>query len=80
MIDPFKILGGAGILLISLGIINRDRKRQDTFYIAGGLCLELYSISIKDVIFIILQLIFTATAVYDLEKNSTRLRKKTEHR
>lgn len=65
----FKIIGGLGILLISTGIISRKRKNEDIFYIFGGLCLEAYSIYLGDVIFIILQIIFTLVAVYDFFKN-----------
>ena len=64
----FKIIGALGIILISLGILNKKRKKQDIFYILGGLCLEIYSISLKDVIFIVLQIIFTGAAIYDLVK------------
>ena len=68
MISIFKIIGGLGILLISIGIINKKRKIQDIFYISGGLCLETYSIYIGDLIFIILQIIFTFAAIYDFVK------------
>lgn len=64
----FKSIGAAGLLLISLGIITKKRSRQDWLYIAGGLCLEAYSIYLGDLIFTILQIVFTAAAVYDLVK------------
>lgn len=60
-----KAVGALGLILISIGIVVRNRKKQDLFYIAGGICLEAYSIYIRDVIFIILQIIFTLAAVYD---------------
>ncbi len=66
--DIFKIIGALGIILISIGIINKKRKVQDLFYILGGICLEIYSVYIGDLIFIILQIIFTIAAVYDLVK------------
>jgi hypothetical protein len=66
--DIFKIIGAAGLLLISIGIITKKRKTQDVLYIIGGLCLEAYSIYLGDVIFIILQIIFTLAAIYDLIK------------
>lgn len=69
MIDLFKIIGALGIVLISIGIIIKKRKREDILYIAGGLCLLVYSIYIKDLIFIILEIIFTLSAVYDFTKN-----------
>lgn len=67
----FKIIGAVGLVLISIGIITKKRLSQDVLYIFGGICLEIYSIIIGDLIFIILQLIFTISAVYDL----IRLRK-----
>jgi len=64
----FKALGMIGVLLIALGIIHRGRKTQDYLYITGGVCLEAYSISVRDFVFIILQLIFLLTAIYDFFK------------
>ena len=66
--NPYKFIGAAGLLLVALGIITKKRQKQDTLYILGGLCLEAYSISIKDTIFIVLQIIFTFAAVYDFVK------------
>jgi hypothetical protein len=68
MISIFKLIGAAGLLLISIGIITKKRKQQDLFYISGGLCLEIYSIYIGDLIFIILQILFTLAAIYDYVK------------
>jgi hypothetical protein len=64
----FKIIGAAGLLLISTGIITKKRNVQDVFYIFGGTCLEVYSVFLGDWIFIILQIIFTIAAIYDLVK------------
>lgn len=68
MSSLFKTIGALGIILISIGIINKKRKVQDIFYILGGICLEIYSIWLGDSIFIILQIIFTLAAVYDFIK------------
>ncbi len=68
MIEIMKIVGAVGLVLICIGIIQKQRKRGDILYIVGGICLELYSISIRDLIFIILQLVFIASAVYDYLK------------
>ena len=68
MIGIFEIIGALGIILISIGIITKKRKIQDIYYILGGICLEIYSISIDDLIFIILQIIFTLAAIYDFVK------------
>jgi hypothetical protein len=64
----FKIIGALGLILISIGVITKQRKRQDILYIVGGLCLEAYSINLNDVIFIILQIVFSLSAIYDLTK------------
>ena len=66
--DLFKIIGALGVALISIGIIVKKRETQDIYYILGGVCLEIYSIYIGDLIFIILQIIFTVAAIYDFIK------------
>lgn len=64
----FKLIGILGVLLISLGIVYKKRKMQDELYIFGGICLTVYSVFIGDAIFVVLQLIFIAAAVYDLKR------------
>ncbi|PIU79567.1 MAG: hypothetical protein COZ28_02580 [Candidatus Moranbacteria bacterium CG_4_10_14_3_um_filter_44_15] len=61
----FKFIGALGLLLISIGIVNKKRFIQDILYIIGGICLEIYSIHLGDLIFIILQIIFIIAAIYD---------------
>jgi hypothetical protein len=68
----FKGIGAAGLLLISIGIVTKKRSQQDGLYIAGGLCLEAYSIYLNDLIFIVLQVIFTLAAIYDLVKRPSK--------
>jgi len=68
VIAILKIIGALGILLIAIGILNKKRKTQKVYYIIGGICLLTYSVYINDLIFIILQIIFTATAIYELTK------------
>ncbi|MBN1896243.1 MAG: hypothetical protein JW789_00760 [Candidatus Aenigmarchaeota archaeon] len=65
MVDAFSILGAMGLVLIIVGIALKSRKRRDILYIFGGTLLEIYSIYIGDIIFIVLQFIFTVVAVYD---------------
>ena len=79
MDDIFKIIGAVGIILISVGIVTKKRKKQDVYYILGGLCLEIYSIYIGDFIFIILQIVFTVAAIYDFVKIQF-LQKKSKNR
>lgn len=64
----FKLIGAVGLILIALGVITKQRKNQDKYYLVGGLFLTAYSIYIKDVVFIILQIIFLVAAGYDLAK------------
>ncbi len=66
VIDFFMIIGAAGLILITIGILNKKRKIQNIIYILGGLSLLTYSIYLKNIIFIALQSIFTLAAAYDL--------------
>lgn len=75
VMDPFKLIGALGIIFISIGILRRKRKYQDEFYILGGICLEIYSIHIGDILFMALQVIFTLAAVDDFAKNRVSRRK-----
>ncbi len=68
MIEILKIIGVLGLILIIIGIVTKKRKNQDIFYILGGTCLTIYSIYIRDLIFIILQIVFTLAAIYDFVK------------
>ncbi len=66
----FKILGGIGLVLITIGTLVKNRKEEHIFFILGGLCLLVYSISIRDPIFIPLQIIFVLAAIYYLIKKN----------
>lgn len=63
-----KLFGVVGLLLIIGGIIVKDRKRRNYFFIAGGVALEIYSIYLGDLIFIALQAVFILAALFDLVK------------
>ena len=60
------IFGIMGLLIISFAIWLRNEKRQDILFIIGGTLLFFYSISIKNVIFIILQIVFVTSALIEL--------------
>jgi len=71
MINLFKLCAILGLIAIITGISLtkiKERKRQYVLLIIGGILLEIYSIYIKDTIFIILQAVFVIFAVYDLIK------------
>ena len=62
----FKITGAFGLVFITIGVLSKNRVRQNIFFIIGGLLLEVYSIYLKDMVFIPLQIIFVAAASYEL--------------
>jgi len=64
----FKAVGSIGILLISWGILKKDKFTGTLLYLAGGVCLEAYSLYIWDAIFIVLQAVFICVATYELFK------------
>jgi len=68
-----RALGAIGLLCISAGVMNSDNvRRQDGLFIGGGIALLVYSISLKDPIFIPLQIIFVAAALWNLYKKSDK--------
>jgi len=67
-----KLVGVLGLIGIIIGILIRNEKKQDAFFIVGGLLLLVYSAYIKDIVFIVLQLVFVAVAAGELVKLSTR--------
>jgi hypothetical protein len=70
-----NLLGIFGVIFISIGILKKKRKTQDIYFIIGGIFLEIYSIILKNPIFIILQIIFISSAIYDYNINK-RIRNK----
>ncbi len=68
MFNIFQIIGALGLLLISAGVLRKKRTFQDELYILGGICLEVYSIYIGDLLFMALQAIFVLAALTDFLK------------
>ncbi|MDE1970072.1 MAG: hypothetical protein KGI50_00625 [Patescibacteria group bacterium] len=60
------IFGILGLLIISVAIWLKNEKRQDVLFMIGGVFLLVYSINIRDSIFIILQIVFIASATIEL--------------
>ena len=77
-VNLFYLWGIIGLILIITGVLikNRSRKVRDIIYIFGGVALTTYSFYIKDVIFIVLQIIFILVAVYDLIKQTKNKKSK----
>lgn len=61
-----KLCGVIGLLLITWAIFAKNERQQDWIFVAGGLGLLVYSISLRDPIFIPLQVIFIAASLYEI--------------
>lgn len=61
-----KLLGAVGLVLITYAIFAKSERRQDVLFILGGLGLLVYSISLRDPIFVPLQIVFIAASAYEL--------------
>ena len=62
----FIIFGIIGLLAISFAIWLKNELKQDFLFVVGGISLLVYSISIGDIIFIILQIIFIVSALFEI--------------
>ncbi|MDP3971007.1 MAG: hypothetical protein Q8P90_04925 [bacterium] len=62
----FKVIGILGLIFIIAGIVLKSRQSRNIVYIIGGICLTIYSIAINDIIFIVLQVVFTGVTIFDL--------------
>ena len=73
MMDVFYIIAIVGLISIISGtlmIAKKSKKRKIIFslLLLGGICLEIYSIYIRDVIFIVLQAVYIITTIYGMIK------------
>lgn len=62
------IFGIIGLLVISYAVWVRKEQPRDEWFIFGGAMLLVYSISIHDPVFTILQVVFIISAVLELTK------------
>ena len=68
-INIFTIIAIIGLVSISIGVSTvLSKKHTYPLLILGGICLEIYSIYIGDLIFIILQGVFIVSSIYGLIK------------
>jgi len=72
MLDAFWLIGVIGLLLIISGLFAKTRKQQSLIYFFGGIFLEIYSIYIGDLVFIVLQGVFTVVALYEFYQYSRK--------
>ncbi|MFW5847049.1 MAG: CBU_0592 family membrane protein [Nanoarchaeota archaeon] len=80
--NSFQLIGALGLVFIIFGtfLISAKKKFKRKFIypllLLGGICLEIYSIYIKDTIFIILQGVYILVTIYGLIKlNEIKLKK-----
>jgi hypothetical protein len=71
----YIIIGAIGLVTITLGVINNNRRTENILYIIGGICLAIYSIYLKNTIFTILQIVFTIAAIYNIIKIKSNKKK-----
>jgi lipid-A-disaccharide synthase-like uncharacterized protein len=73
----YKLCGIIGLLLVTKAIFIRGHRHQSIVFAAGGLFLLVYSVSLGDTVFIVLQSIFILSSAYEWyvvrKKNSTKL-------
>lgn len=63
-----KTFGVVGLLFITYGIFVKKRIIQDEVFALGGIFLLVYSSYLRDPVFIILQIVFTISSVYEVIK------------
>ncbi len=68
----FEIIGAIGLVFVVIGVLHRDQRKEDLWYMVGGIALVVYSIYIGNIIFIALQVIFIAAALYEFIKLSVK--------
>lgn len=61
----YKIIGIAGLVFICLSMVVKHRTTRDIFGVFGGVCLLMYSLYLKDFIFIVLQGVYILVVLVD---------------
>ncbi|HUT96203.1 MAG TPA: hypothetical protein VMW82_01375 [Candidatus Paceibacterota bacterium] len=65
----FTIIGILGLIFIIIGVLlQKNRKIENIFFLIGGILMLVYSIYLENTIFIILQAIFSLSAIWELIK------------
>lgn len=62
----FKIPGAIGLLLITWGIFIKKEIRQDWIFALGGIFLLAYSVYLREIIFITLQVVFILASLFEI--------------
>lgn len=64
----FTISGILGLVFVIIGLLQRKEFKEDVFFLIGGIFLIIYSIHLKNVIFILLQAAFILATIWELIK------------
>jgi lipid-A-disaccharide synthase-like uncharacterized protein len=64
----FTIIGILGLTSITIELLQREERKEDIFFLIGGILMLVYSIYLKNTIFIVLQAIFSLSAIWELIK------------
>ncbi|MBI4116468.1 YgjV family protein [Candidatus Pacearchaeota archaeon] len=62
----FSLLAVIGLLILTWGILTKKDNKRNFLFLIGGALLIIYSIYIKDIIIVAVQVIFTLAAGYKL--------------
>ncbi|MCC6323394.1 hypothetical protein IT400_01230 [Candidatus Nomurabacteria bacterium] len=65
MINTYKLIGIIGLIFICIAMIVKNRKTRDSLSFFGGVGLLIYSIYLKDAIFMILQSVYIVVVSID---------------
>ena len=71
----FRIIGIVGLVCIIAGLLIKNDDKRYALFTVGGIGLLVYSIAIRDVIFIVLQLAFTIVSFVDFIKSKKKKKK-----
>lgn len=64
----FKAIGAVGLGLITIGVLTKAPLRRNALFACGGVGLFVYSVYLKDPVFIPLQTVFTLASLYEIYK------------
>lgn len=67
------IFGVIGLGMMGVAIWLRNEVRQDILFVSGGILLLVYAVNLGDPVFILLQIVFIASALGELLKISSKL-------
>ncbi|OGY59343.1 MAG: hypothetical protein A3F24_00640 [Candidatus Colwellbacteria bacterium RIFCSPHIGHO2_12_FULL_44_17] len=65
------IAGIIGLVCATIGVLQKNQRYEDIFFLAGGAFLLVYSIALDNTIFAVLQVVFMSASLWEL----IRLRK-----